>query len=258
VYTGSIPVVASTLLKPLGKWLHKKMTPTQDKPLTDAEIYWRDPAAGPLKLAHAWLNMMFVDHGFLRMAFPNRHELSPGVWRSSQPSPSQIKWFARQGGKTVLTLRGHDYRGSMFWEKRATSQLGLNLMHWRCRSDHVMSVAQIQKLVALLKTIETPVLIHCKSGADRMGFVSVIYAHIIKGEPIRKAMEQLSGRYLHIKSSKTGVLDHFFETYASAHEATGVDFETWLTTECNPDDINASFTPNGFAGWFERKILLRE
>lgn len=91
-----------------------------------------------------------------------------------------------------------------------------------------------------------------------MGFVSVVYRHVILGEPIRTAMEQLSGRYLHIKSSKTGVLDHFFEIFARAHENTGIDFETWLATECNPDEINDSFVPNGFAGWFERKILLRE
>jgi len=234
------------------------MTPAPEKPLTDAEKYWRNPEAGPKKLAHAWMNMMFVDHGFLRMAFPNRHELAPGVWRSSQPSPSQIKWFAAQGGKTILTLRGLDYRGSMFWEKRTTKELGINLVNWRCRSDRVVGVAQIQNLIALLKEIETPVLIHCKSGADRMGFVSVVYRHVIMGEPIRTAMEQLSGRYLHIKSSKTGVLDHFFEIFAKRHEDTGIDFETWLETECDPDEINASFVPNGFAGWFERKILLRE
>ncbi len=234
------------------------LTPTRTKPLTDAERYWRDPSAGSLKLAHAWLNMMLVDHGLLRLIFQNRHELSPGVWRSSQPSPSQIKWFAKQGGKTILTLRGFDYRGSMFWEKRATNALGVKLMHWRCRSDFVMGPAQIQKLIDLLRTIETPLLIHCKSGADRMGFVAVIYRHVIMDEPIELAMKQLSGRYLHIKSSKTGVLDHFFEIYAKSHNESGIDFETWLATECDSKAINQSFVPNGFAGWFERKILRRE
>jgi len=234
------------------------MTPTPEKPPTETELYWRDPEAGPLKLAHAWMNMMFVDHGILRSLFPNRHELAPGVWRSSQPSPSQIKWFARLGGKTILTLRGLDYRGSMFWEQRTAKKLGIKVIHWRCRSDHVVSVPRIQQLIDMLRSIETPVLIHCKSGADRMGFVSVIYKHVILGEPIEQAMEQLSGRYLHINSSKTGVLDHFFEIFAKAHRETGITFETWLQTECDPAAINASFVPNGFAGWFERKILLRE
>jgi len=146
----------------------------------------------------------------------------------------------------------------MFWERRTAAKLGLSLINWRCRSDHVVSVAQITKLIELLRSIETPVLIHCKSGADRMGFVSVIYKHVIIGQPIEEAMSQLSGRYLHIKSSKTGVLDHFFETFAKAHRQSGISFENWLDTECNPDEINASFVPNGFAGWFERKILRRE
>ena len=234
------------------------LSPAGDKPLTDAQKYWRDPDESFMKNAHAWLNMMLVDHGLLRSVFPNRHELSPGVWRSSQPSPSQIKWFANQGGKTILTLRGHDYRGSMFLERKAAKAYGISLVHWRCRSDHVENPAQIQALIDLLRELEQPLLIHCKSGADRMGFVSVIYSHVILGVPIETAMEQLSGRYLHIKTSKTGVLDHFFETFADAHRATGIAFEDWLATECNSDEINHSFEPNGFAGWFERKILRRE
>ncbi len=234
------------------------VTPGIDRPLTEKEIYWRDTDATPLKLLHAWSSMMFADHGIIRQVFPNRHELSPGVWRSSQPSPSQIKWFAKQGGKTILTLRGQDYRGAMFLEKRTAKALGIDLINWRCRSDKIVSVKEIQNLLTILRNIEKPVLIHCKSGADRMGFVSVIYRHVIMGEPIETAMDQLSGRYLHIKSSKTGVLDHFFEVFRDAHQKTGIDFETWLATQAKPKEINQSFTPNGFAGWFERKILLRE
>ena len=157
-----------------------------------------------------------------------------------------------------MTLRGHDYRGAMFLEKRTCKALDLNLVHWRCRSDHVVSAAQIKRLITLLKGLERPILIHCKSGADRMGFVSVVFKHVIMEEPIDQAMEQLSGKYLHIKSSKTGVLDHFFEVFAMAHRETGINFETWLETECDTEAINDSFRPNGFVGWFERKILRRE
>lgn len=226
--------------------------------LTEAQIYWRDENPSTLKLIRAWFNMMFVDHGFLRLAFPNRHALSENVWRSSQPSPSQIKWFAAQGGRTILTLRGHDYRGSLMLEKRASAAHDIKLVHWRCRSDAVVAISEIKALISMLRTLEQPLLIHCKSGADRMGFVSVIYRHVIMGDPIETAMEQLSGRYLHIKSSKTGVLDHFFETYASDIRNDPMDFETWLDRKCDPDAINQSFVPNGFAGWFERKILRRE
>lgn len=234
------------------------MSPKPEKDLTETERYWRDPSETPFKLFRAWMSMTFSDHGFLRAVLPNRYELAPGVWRSSQPSPSQIRWFAKQGGKTILTLRGHDYRGAMFLERKAAKDLGLTLIHWRCRSDFVVDAPQIQALIDLLRSIEKPVLIHCKSGADRMGFVSVVYRHVIMGDPIETAMEQLSGKYLHLKSSKTGVLDYFFEVYAAAHNKTGIDFETWLATECDTNAINRDFQPNGFVGWFERKILRRE
>ena len=236
----------------------RKLAPVEERDRTPRELYWRDPEADTSKLIHAWANMLFVDHGLLRLAFPNRHKLSDTVWRSSQPSPGQIKWFANQGGKTILTLRGFDYRGSMFLEKRACLEHDINLINWQCRSDSIVSVPQIQKLIGILRSVETPLLIHCKSGADRMGFVSVVYRHLIMGDPIEVAMEQLSGRFLHIKTSKTGVLDYFFEVFAKAHKERGIDFETWLETECDPKAINDGFVPNGFAGWFERKILRRE
>ena len=35
----------------------------------------------------------------------------------------------------------------------------------------------------LFRTIEYPVLIHCKSGADRAGMMAVLYRHFHLGEP---------------------------------------------------------------------------
>jgi len=202
--------------------------------------------------------MLFVDHGIIRLAFPNRHKLSDTVWRSSQPSPGQIKWFADQGGKTILTLRGTEYRGAFALERETTQKLGITLIHSRCRSDRIVPIPEIKEIIHLLRTIETPLLIHCKSGADRMGFVSVLYRHLIMGDPMETAVEQLSGRYLHLKGSRTGVLDHFFQIYLDDFRNSGIDFETWLDTKCDPEAINHSFVPKGFAAWFEEVVLKRE
>jgi len=44
------------------------MTHPPELERTETEKYWRDPEAGLRKLIHAWLNMMFVDHGLLRQS----------------------------------------------------------------------------------------------------------------------------------------------------------------------------------------------
>ena len=82
----------------------------------------------------------------------------------------------------------------------------------------------------LLGSIEYPVLVHCKSGADRAGLMSVIVRHVREGIPISKAKEQLSLRYGHVRSADTGVLDAVFERYIEDETKTGIGFWDWVET----------------------------
>ena len=220
--------------------------------------YWSEPLDTPKKKAHAWFDSLIRDHGFTRVIYPNRHEIAPGIYRSSQPTPGQLRWFKRQGGRTVLALRGANYGGSLALERRATEEEGLVFVQWAAKAALIVAPEKILELIDMLRTMQTPVLIHCKSGADRMGFVAVIYAHVILGQPIEKALEQLSLRYGHIKYSRTGVLDVFFDSYLQARGDGELSFEDWLRHGCDSDAINASFKKNRLVAFFEEKILRRE
>ena len=68
-------------------------------------------------------------------------------------------------------------------------------------------------LKRLIEDFETPALAHCKSGADRAGMFAVLYCHFRLGQPIEEAKAQLHWTYGHFRSAKTGILDHFFESY---------------------------------------------
>jgi len=46
----------------------------------------------------------------------------------------------------------------------------------------------------LFGTLEYPILMHCKSGADRVGLMSALYLHTRHGVPISEARRQLSLR----------------------------------------------------------------
>ena len=46
-----------------------------------------------------YLDMLLLDHGFVRIVYPNRHRISKSAWRSAQPLPYQAskasakRWF---------------------------------------------------------------------------------------------------------------------------------------------------------------------
>ena len=50
--------------------------------------------------------MLLTDHGVFRLVYLNRHRVCERLWRSAQPAPHQIAWFAAQGVNTIVNLRG--------------------------------------------------------------------------------------------------------------------------------------------------------
>jgi len=220
--------------------------------------YWKQSLEDPKLRAHAWFDSLIIDGRLGGFVLKNKHDLGGDVWRSAQPNPFDLRQFAAKGGKAVLSLRGNNYGGSFALERTESERLGLELHFWRCWAAEIAPVAGILDLIEKLQTLPRPLLIHCKSGADRMGFVSVIYKHVVMGEPMETALDQLSLKYGHIRGSRTGVLDLFFERYLEAHAATGKSFEDWLVSDCDPDEINASFEKQPLIGWVEEKVLRRE
>ena len=158
--------------------------------------------------------LIWGDHGFLRARFQNLHQISPEMWRSNQPSPRQIGDHARERGiRTIINLRGTSTRGYYLLEKEACAANGIELIDFQVFSRDTPTVETIFAAKDLFETITYPALMHCKSGADRAGIMSVFYKLFREGAPLDEATGQLSLKYLHVKQGKTGMLDHFFETY---------------------------------------------
>ena len=73
---------------------------------------WDRPITGRLDRLRAWTHMVLADHGVFRLAYLNRHRVSDKVWRAAQPAPHQLAWFASQGVRTIVNLRGGREHGS--------------------------------------------------------------------------------------------------------------------------------------------------
>jgi len=213
----------------------------------------------PRQRLNATLDMLFLDHAFLRYVWTSRAEVAPGLYRSNQPLPHQLGREARRGTRTIINLRGSRICGSYALEAEACRRYGLNLVDFPVSSRDVPRRETILAARDLFKRIEYPALMHCKSGADRAGLMSVLYLVMEKGWPVEKALKKhLTWRFGHVRQAKTGMLDFFFERYIDYAKTTPIDFITWVETVYDPAEVKAHFMSQWWANLLVDRLLGRE
>ncbi len=207
----------------------------------------------------AYWDYNFQDHAFLRAAFQNAHWVSPELVRTNQPSPRQLARWRDKGVKTIVNLRG-GFDGSFYaLERDACDRLGLEMIDFVVTSREIPSREQVVGAKRLFETLKYPALMHCKSGADRAGVMSVLYAHFRLGQPIAQAVGQLSLKYLHMEAGKTGVLDYFFDRYLEDVAPKGVSFLDWVESDAyDPKGMKADFRAKWWGNIFTEGLLKRE
>jgi len=130
-------------------------------------------------LSH-WIDLMLHDHGFLRLGWRNLHQVDSDLWRSNQPTPRRIAKAAKQGIKSIIDLRGLRNKHGIKLEKIACDHHNLKLFHFTLYSRAVPDKQTIHNLYALFEHVPKPMLIHCKSGADRAGLAAALYLIMCK------------------------------------------------------------------------------
>ncbi len=208
----------------------------------------------------AHLEAWFIDHEILRILYRNFYKLSDQAFRSNHPSPGLIrKLHEKYGLKTIVSLRTADTTGQYLLEKEACDQLGITLINHTMSSRAFPSKENIFKAKAILESAQYPILIHCKSGADRAGLMSVFYKHFILKQPIQEALSELSMKYGHFRWAETGKLDYFFDTFlAFEKQHPGTSFLDWVEHHYDPEQLNQEFKTKGWANIVVNKILHRE
>ena len=206
-----------------------------------------------------YLDYLLNDHAYLRLGFQNAHWISDELVRTNQPWPHQLAAWKARGVRTIVNLRGGFDASFHALEKDACARLGLNLVDFTITSREVPSRERVLGARRLFETLEYPALMHCKSGADRAGIMSVLYMHFRQGKTIREALEQLSFRYLHIRHGKTGVLDYTFARYLTEGEPAGMSFTEWVESPLyDPAAMKAEFRTNMWGNALVDGVLRRE
>lgn len=217
---------------------------------------------GPLRRRVApvarYLDMLLLDHLVVRVAFPNRHRVTRDIWRAAQPLPYQVGMLAKRGIKTIVNLRGPTDSTTYALEREACHRHGIRMVDYRVRSRDAPSREEILGTRALFQGVEYPMLMHCKSGSDRAGLMSVIARHIREGTPIEEALSELSLRYGHIRQADTGILDYFFERYLADNAKRPTGFFEWVETVYDADELKRTFQAKGWANRIVNGVLRRE
>jgi protein tyrosine/serine phosphatase len=197
----------------------------------------------PLRRAYAWIDLLVFDHGLIRLLYRNRHVITPRLWRSAQPTPGDLRREKARGLKTVICVRSGRRLASWPLERAACERLGLDLHRVNIRARQAPHRSDLLALLDLFSAIEYPALIHCKSGADRSGFIAAVYLMAIDGRDPEEAAAQLSWRYGHLRNSRAGILGAVIDAYRREGAARGMTFRQWLETGYDRQAIARAFKP---------------
>lgn len=215
--------------------------------------------ATPAGRLRAWANALLVDHGVLRILWRNRAWVVPGlIARSNQPLPWQIAAEGRAGIRTIINLRGNRPScGSDALGREAAARAGITMIDAPFESRGAPHRDRLLRLAGLLETAAMPMLIHCKSGADRAGLIAAVIL-LLRGESLEAAARQLSWRFGHVKAGKTGILDLFLARYAAAREASGIGFLDWVREGYDEAALQRDFQAGRLGSFVTDRLLRRE
>ena len=123
-------------------------------------------------------------------------------------------------------IDGHvDFKEWYYAETNAALKLGVQYYDYQLSASHELTDAEMEKLVNMVRNAPKPLLIHCKSGADRTGLVGALYLYSVEGKPAETADHELKLLYGHVPYlfwRNTIAMDHSFWRYVNDHApATG-------------------------------------
>jgi protein tyrosine/serine phosphatase len=157
----------------------------------------------------------------------NLHAVSAGtLYRSAQLSKTDARWAVREYRiKSVLNLRGA-HAGQSWYDDEiaAADELGLAHFDYPLSAKRFVTSQQIDEILDIVRKAPKPLLIHCKSGADRSGLVAALYRFSEAGASAVEADRELSLIYGHFPylTSRSGAMDDSFWAFVHGKERASV------------------------------------
>ena len=145
----------------------------------------------------------------------NFHAVGDGeLYRSAQLSgPEFAEAIRHYKIKSVLNLRG-PHPGEAWWEDEVAAARDNGAAHYdvALSAKRFVDEQQAEQVLDIVRAAPKPLLIHCRSGADRTGLVAALYRYAVEHASAADADKQLSLAYGHFPylTSRTGAMDDSF------------------------------------------------
>jgi len=201
---------------------------------------FRTDLSTPVNRRRAWVFLLLLDHGLLRLWWTNQAQVAPGVWRSNHPLPGRIARIAALGVRDILSLRGTVTSPGYLLEREACDAAGIRLHTVSLSARNAPARVELLAMIDHFRTLPRPFLFHCKSGADRAGLAAAICL-LDRGGSMAQARAQLSPRFLHFRWSKTGILDHLLDLYDQRLALSSITIRDWIMQEYDPAALTLSY-----------------
>ncbi len=117
----------------------------------------------------------------------NLHQITPNLYRSSQPYPSDVAQLTSLGIDTIINLRPEQD------DDKALANMGLTVVAvpidtWKINKHDVLAT---MKAINTAQSQGDKVLIHCYHGADRTGIMSAMYRVLYQNWTIDEARAEM-------------------------------------------------------------------
>ena len=101
------------------------------------------------------------------------------IYRSAQPSPLLLRWLvAHHGIRTLINLRGK----TPGFESSFAASNRLRLYTFNLSASRPPQPADVERFLALLRDpANYPLLVHCRNGVDRTGYMLGLYRVLEQG-----------------------------------------------------------------------------
>lgn len=122
-------------------------------------------------------------------------EVSPGLYRGARPSQEDVAELREMGIKTILDLEAGLFStetDAVKLERDWAAAAGLNFEHVPLGPLGAPRADRVDAALAVLRDpTKRPILVHCKAGVDRTGFVVAAYRVRVEGWTPEQAYEEM-------------------------------------------------------------------
>lgn len=160
----------------------------------------------------------------------NFHAVEEGAfYRSAQLGKNELRQVVHDHQiRAILNLRGA-HPGQRWYDDELAVSKALGVAHYDygLSAHRLVTDGQIGDLLGIIRNAPKPLLVHCKSGADRAGLVSALYSFAIERKSKDEADAQLSLIYGHFPylTSGTKAMDDSFWAFVGSTDRRNTKLE---------------------------------